>query len=194
MSIFAALGVVAPAEAAVDYFLEVNGVPGESRDAKFAKSIDVFSYSWGASANSEKKGNRVNLQDLSVSKRVDVASPALFQRLVQGTTIPSVELIARKAGETQLVFLRYCLQDVRVSSIQQSGSTGGDDFSQENVSFAYATFSAAVHPAGRKGQRRTVGLRGLERDDRRSDRHLSGPLRPLGRVTHMVRAAQGGPR
>ena len=30
----------------------------------------MFSYSWGASANSEKKGNRVNLSDLNVSKRV----------------------------------------------------------------------------------------------------------------------------
>ena len=151
VSIFAALGVVAPAEAAVDYFLEVNGVPGESHDSKFAKSIDVFSYSWAASANSDKKGNKVNLSDLNVSKNVDVASPALFQRLVQGTTIPSVELIGRKAGESQLVFLRYCLQDVRVTSIQQSGSTGGDDFSQENVSFAYATFSQQYTPQDAKG-------------------------------------------
>jgi type VI secretion system secreted protein Hcp len=150
VSIFAALGVVAPAEAAVDYFLEVNGVPGESHDSKFAKSIDVFSYSWAGSANSEKKGNKVNLSDLNVSKRVDVASPALFQRLVQGTTIPSVELIGRKAGESQLVFLRYCLQDVRVTSIQQSGSSG-EDFSQENVSFGYAAFSQQYTPQDAKG-------------------------------------------
>ena len=150
MSIFAALGVVTPAEAAVDYFLEVNGVPGESRDAKFAKSIDVFSYSWGASANSEKKGNRVNLQDLSVSKNVDVASPALFQRLVQGTTIPSVELIARKAGETQLVFLRYCFQDAHVTSISDGGSRGGDT-PTENVTFGYAAVSEQYTPQDAKG-------------------------------------------
>jgi type VI secretion system secreted protein Hcp len=150
VSIFAALGVVAPAEAAVDYFLEVNGVPGESRDAKFAKSIDVFSYNWGASANSEKKGNRVNLQDLSVAKNVDVASPALFQRLVQGTTIPSAELIARKAGETQLVFLRYCFQDVRVTSISHSGSGGGDS-SIENVTFGYGAVSQQYTPQDAKG-------------------------------------------
>jgi len=150
VSIFAALGVVAPAEAAVDYFLEVNGVPGESHDSKFAKSIDVEAYSWGASARSEKKGNAVNLQDLSVSKKVDVASPALFQRLVQGTTIPSAELIARKAGESQLVFLRYCFQDVRVTSISHSGS-GGEDSSQENVTFGYAAVSQQYTPQDAKG-------------------------------------------
>ena len=151
VSIFAALGVVAPAEAAVDYFLEVNGVPGESHDSKFAKSIDVFSYTWGASANSEKKGNKVNLSDLNVSKNVDVASPALFQRLVQGTTIPSVELIGRKAGESQLVFLRYCFLDARVTSIQHSGSAGGGDTPTENVSFGYAAVSLQYTPQDAKG-------------------------------------------
>ena len=151
VSIFAALGVVAPAEAAVDYFLEVNGVPGESHDSKFAKSIDVQSYSWGASANSEKKGNKVNLSDLNVSKNVDVASPALFQRLVQGTPIPSVELIGRMAGESQLVFLRYCFQDARVTSIQHAGSGGGGDSPTENVSFGYGAVSLQYTPQDAKG-------------------------------------------
>ena len=135
MSIFAALGVVAPAEAAVDYFLEVNGVTGESQDAKQAKSIDVQSVSWGASAADKK----VNLQNLSVTKFVDLASPQLFQRMVQGTNISSAEVIARKAGETPLIYLRYCLQDVRVASIQQASS--GGDASTENVTFSYGSFS-----------------------------------------------------
>ena len=152
MSIFAALGVVAPAEAAVDYFLEVNGVPGESLDAKQAKSIDVEAFSWGGSV-ADKKGG-VSLNDLNVSKRVDLASPALFQRMVQGTTIPSVELIGRKAGETQFIFLRYCLQDVQVTSIQQSGAGGGDT-ANENVSFRYGSFSqqyTSQNSDGKSGQ------------------------------------------
>jgi type VI secretion system secreted protein Hcp len=150
VSIFAALGVVAPAEAAVDYFLEVNGVPGESTDAKQAKSIDVEAFSWGASATSEKKCGGVSLHDLSVTKRVDLASPALFQRLVQGTNIPSVELIARKAGEVQFIFLRYCLQDVTVTSVQQSGHGSGDNVN-ENVTFRYGSFSQQYTPQDAKG-------------------------------------------
>lgn len=153
MSIFAALGVVAPAEAAVDYFLEVNGVPGESKDVKLSKSIDVESFSWGASASADKKG-RVSLHDLSVTKKVDVASPLLFQRLVQGTTIPSAELIARRAGEIQLIFLRYCLQDVQVTSLQQSGHGGGDSVN-ENVTFHYGSFSlqyTSQNADGKAGQ------------------------------------------
>ncbi len=153
MSIFAALGVVATAEAAEDYFLEVNGVPGESQDAKQAKSIDIESFSWGASATTEKKGGGVSLHDLSVTKRVDLASPALFQRLVQGTTIPSVELIARKAGEFQFIYLRYCLQDVQVTSQQQAGH--GGDTATENVTFRYGSFSqqyTSQNSDGKSGQ------------------------------------------
>ena len=148
VSIFAALGVVAPAEAAVDYFLEVNGVAGESQDAKQAKSIDIESFSWGASV-SDKKGS-VSLQDLSITKKVDLASPALFQRLVQGTTIPSVELIARKAGEFQFIFLRYCLQDVQVTSQQQAGH--GGDTTTENVTFRYGSFSQQYTSQGSDGK------------------------------------------
>ena len=137
-SMFAAFGVVAPAEAAVDYFLEVNGVPGESQDAKQAKSIDVLEYSWGASVSPDKKGPR--LGDLVIKHRVDLASPPLFQRLVTGATIPRAELIARKAGASQFIFLRFCFQNVQVSSIQQSGALG-DDAPTEEVSFSYGAVS-----------------------------------------------------
>ena len=136
VSVFAAFGVVAPAEAAVDYFLEVNGVPGESQDAKLAKAIDVKDYSWGASQSADKKGPR--LGDLVITHNVDLASPPLFQRLVTGATIPSAELIARKAGENQFIFLRFCFQNVQVTSIQQAA---GDEAPTEKVSFAYAAVS-----------------------------------------------------
>ena len=147
VSIFAALGVVAPAEAAVDFFLEVNGVTGESTDAKQAKSIEIESFSWGAAASAKK--NAVSLHDLSITKFVDRSSPALFERLVQGTTIPSVELIARRAGEVQLIFLRYCLEDVQVTSQQQAGH--GADTVTENVTFRYGSFSQQYTPQDSKG-------------------------------------------
>ena len=68
VSVFAAFGIVAPAEAAVDYFLEVSGVPGESQDAKQAKTIDVES-SPGAHRQRRQEGRPVSLRDLSVTNR-----------------------------------------------------------------------------------------------------------------------------
>ena len=146
VSIFAAFGVVPTAQAAVDYFLEIDGVEGESQDAKLFKSVEIEAFSWGASSGEKK----VALQDLSVSKFVDLASPQLFQRLVQGTTIPSVELIGLTSGEVQTVFLRYCLQNVRVSSQSQSGNRGGDS-ARENVTFAYGSFTQQYTRLDAKG-------------------------------------------
>ena len=34
---------------AVDYFLKVDGIPGESVDAKHKGEIDVLAFSWGVS-------------------------------------------------------------------------------------------------------------------------------------------------
>jgi type VI secretion system secreted protein Hcp len=140
VSVFAALGVVAPAEAAVDYFLEIEGIPGESRDAKEGKSIDVLSYSWSASAANADKKSTSQFGGFTIAKLVDVASPPLFQHVMSGETIPDMELIGRKAGENQLTFLRLCFQDVRVSSIQQ-GDSRGSESPTESVSFSYGSQS-----------------------------------------------------
>jgi type VI secretion system secreted protein Hcp len=139
-SVIAAFGLAATAQAA-DYFLEVDGVPGESQDEAEANSIDVLSWSWGAANTSDKK-TPLRLQDFSFTHRVDAASPVLFQRLVQGTNIPSAELIGRKTGgRDQLVFLRWCFQDVKVSSVSQGGNSGSGQNPTENVSLAYGSAS-----------------------------------------------------
>src|SRR5688500_9491291 len=103
LSVFAALGVVAPTAEGADYFLEINGIPGETLDARQANSADVLAYSWGATRPAPTGGTggetgRPAMKELTVTKRVDVASPQLFKRLVAGPTIPSMELIGRKPG------------------------------------------------------------------------------------------------
>lgn len=135
--------VVPSAQAAVDYFLEVDGVPGESQDAQHANSIDVLSYSWGAAGGGGR--GRPQLQDLQIVKNVDVASPLLFQRLVQGANIPSMELLGRRTGVSSQDFLRYCFQGVRVSSTQQADSRGSAA-PTESVSFSYSAVSQQYAP------------------------------------------------
>ena len=149
LSLGTTLGVASPA--AADLFLEVQGVPGESQDAQQRNSIDIRSYSWGASGGGEA---RPALQELAVVKNVDIASPLLFQRLVTGAQIPSVELIARTAGANPFVYLRLCFQDVTVSSIKQSAGTA-ENVSTENASFSYGAVSqqySAQTPTGGAGQ------------------------------------------
>ena len=130
-----ALAAPAQASAAVDMFLDLDGIQGESRDAQFRNTIDVLAWSWGASRARDKPAN---FQDLSVTKFIDRSSPALMQKLATGGTIAQGSLRVRKAGENPLVYLRLCFTGIRVSSISTGGS-GGEDRLTENVTFNFAT-------------------------------------------------------
>ena len=130
-----ALAVPAQASAAVDMFLDLDGIQGESRDAQFPNTIDVLAWSWGASRERDKP---VNVQGISLTKYIDRSSPALMQRLAIGGTISNGSLRVRKAGENPLVYLRLCFTGIRVSAISTGGS-GGEDRLTENVTLNFAT-------------------------------------------------------
>jgi type VI secretion system secreted protein Hcp len=129
-----ALAVPAQASAAVDMFLDLDGIQGESRDTQFRDTIDVLAWSWGAS----RKDKAVNFQDISFTKYIDKSSPALMQNLATGGTIANGSLRVRKAGENPLVYLRLCFTGIRVSSISTGGS-GGEDRLTENVTLNFGT-------------------------------------------------------
>jgi type VI secretion system secreted protein Hcp len=129
------LGLLLPsaAPAAMEAFLRLDGIPGESRDARFKDTIDVLAFSWGVSA----AATRPAFQDFSFSKRVDQASPLLLQRAAAGQAIPRATLSIRDAGKPQ-DFLVYCMTDVRVTSLATSGSAG-EDRPAEQLSLSYGT-------------------------------------------------------
>src|SRR5271155_141355 len=76
---------------AVDMFLKLDGVNGESKDKVHGKEIDVLSWSWGltnsgsAHVGGGAGSGKVNVQDLCVSKYVDSSSPNLMLACCQGT-------------------------------------------------------------------------------------------------------------
>ena len=141
-SIAAAFAVAPTANAATDYFLEVEGMAGESMAVR--DTIDVNAFQWGAentttisSATGGAGAGKTSFNRLEINKNIDVTTTALFQKLTTGQHIPSVELVARKAGSSA-PYLRYCLRTVFVTAQQQSGS-GGDDAPQESVTFAFGS-------------------------------------------------------
>jgi len=128
---------------AVDMFMKIDGVPGETKDAKHPNEIEVLAWSWGMS-NSSSFGSgggggagKVNIQDLSFTKYVDVSSHALMLRCATGEHIKSCNLIIRKAGKTQQEYIKLTLDEVMVTSVSTGGS-GGEDRLTENVSLTFA--------------------------------------------------------
>jgi type VI secretion system secreted protein Hcp len=113
--------------AAFDYFLRVDGIQGESADAKHKGEIDVLSWSWGetqatGSPSSAGGAGKVELSDLTVVTHVSKASPHLLLACATGKHIKSAVLTGRKAGKGQAEFLTFSLSDVLVSSYQTGGS------------------------------------------------------------------------
>jgi type VI secretion system secreted protein Hcp len=115
---------------AYDAFLKLDGIKGESMDAKHKGEIDIMSFSWGLTQTGTHGvgggggAGKVNVQDISITKKVDSASPLLFLNCASGTHIKEGTLVVRKAGGTQLEYLKIKLTDVLVSSYEPYGETG----------------------------------------------------------------------
>ena len=78
---------------AVDMFLKLEGVTGESQDKVHTKEIDVLAWSWGMSNSGTAHvgggagSGKCNVQDLSFSKYVDSSSPKLMLNCCNGTHV-----------------------------------------------------------------------------------------------------------
>lgn len=128
---------------AVDMFLKIKGVEGESGDDKHKNEIDVLAWSWGVSqsASSHTGGGggsgKANFQDISVTKYLDSSSNKLLRLCSTGEHIPESLLTIRKAGTEQQEYLKITLSDCIVASVSTGGS-GGEDRLTENVSINFS--------------------------------------------------------
>jgi type VI secretion system secreted protein Hcp len=114
-----------------DYFLEIDGIPGESADSKRKNSIDIESFSWGvANSGSAAHGGgggagKVSMQDFHFVSRVSKASPKLFLACATGQHIKKAVLTVRKAGGDQQEYYVVTLTDCLVSKFEQGTEDEG---------------------------------------------------------------------
>ena len=136
---------------AVDMFIKIGDIKGESKDAAHKESIDILAWSWGLSQSgtfSQGAGGgagKVSVQDISFTKYVDASSTALMVAACKGTHIKQATLTVRKAGDKPLEYIKITLDSVLVSSLSTGGS-GGEDRLTENVSLNFARFKYAYSP------------------------------------------------
>lgn len=116
--------------AAVDYFLKLQGIEGESTDSKHKAEIDIESWSWGATQGGAHGfgggggAGKVQMQDFHFTMRVNKASPKLMLACATGEHIKEAILTCRKAGKEQQEYLKIKFSDLLVSSYQTGGSAG----------------------------------------------------------------------
>jgi type VI secretion system secreted protein Hcp len=136
---------------AADIFAKLGDIKGESIDATHKGEIEVLSISWGISnAGSMSHGTgggegKASFSDLSFMHTVDKASPVLMQACVNGTHLADGTITHRKAGKGQQEYLIVTMKDVIITSVQDSGSTGGGE-TTESVSLAFGSVSIEYKP------------------------------------------------
>lgn len=132
-----------------DIFMLISGVPGESTAPGRAGWMNVFAMSHGLSAPST---NLAYHSDVSFTKRLDSASPLLYDRLNKGTVIPNVQIEFIRSSPSFRQFFKVNLTTVQVSSMSTSASAGGGDiFEQvslfyEQIAWSYTQVDAPGTP------------------------------------------------
>jgi type VI secretion system secreted protein Hcp len=116
--------------AAVDYFLKIDGIDGESADSKHKGEIELESFSFGGTQTGTAGygggggAGKVQLQDFHFVKKTDKASAKLFLHCCNGEHVKTATLVARKAGKDQQEYLKITLSDCIVSNYASGGSAG----------------------------------------------------------------------
>ena len=141
--------------ASSDMFLKITNVQGESSADKHKGEIDVLAWSWGTSNGGAvtKKGvvPAVCVQDLSLTKWIDSASPTLIAMGIVGQTSPTAVLTVRRAGEGQDEYLKLTMTNVSISSYSTGGS-GGEDRLTEQITLHFDSMQGSYTPQGPDGK------------------------------------------
>jgi type VI secretion system secreted protein Hcp len=136
---------------ASDYLLELDGVKGESKDDVHKETIEIASWSMGASnptnvGSAGMSAGKVSYSDLSVMISLEKASVELLSRVSTGKVIKKAVLYGRKAGDDKRQdYLTITLEEVMVSSWQTSASDGsGIPMLSASFSFSKITYQYCV--------------------------------------------------
>lgn len=133
-----------------DYFLKIDGIEGESQDARHRGEIVLDAWSFGGTAEGMVGGKpsgsprpgvasgRFDAQDFEFTAKVSKASPKLFEACATGARLREAAMSARKAGAEQQDYLRIRLSDVVIASYQQGGSSASGDVPVDQVSCSFA--------------------------------------------------------
>jgi type VI secretion system secreted protein Hcp len=158
--------------AQLDYFIKIDGIPGESTDEKHKDEIEVLSYSFGmkhgdagsTSTGGARTAGRVAHKPFLFQKVTDKASAKLLEKCCNGTHIPKAVFTAHRATDQKQKYLQIDFTDIIVSSWTSSHSAttergagaeagGGTMLMEENVELNYGsikyTYTATDHKTGK---------------------------------------------
>jgi type VI secretion system secreted protein Hcp len=135
------------------YFLKLDGIAGESTDAKHKDEIELVSFSWGVAqavsgGASGRGAGKAQLKQFEFLVRVSKASPALFLAAVSGRHLKDASLSVRRSTKAAFDWLKVKFSDVLITSYEQAGD---EEAPHELVAFDFARVELQVTPQAPRG-------------------------------------------
>lgn len=152
----AAAMIASPRLSPAPAYMKLGDIKGEAADEGHKEWIEIQSWSWGES-NPGYVGvpttEKVNVQDISFTKRIDKSSPQLMLRCAMGQQITSGTLVftTRAPGAADDTYMKYELKDVLISSFQHGGRAADGSLPTESVSLNFSKIEMTyyyVDPTG----------------------------------------------
>lgn len=119
---------------AIDVYLQIDGIKGESQDDKHKDWIECESVNWSisqprsatASTGGGHTAERAELSEITFYKLADLASPILAQTCAAGKTIPKAKFVFMRAdgqGE-RIPYYEIALENVLIGHVAPSVGAG----------------------------------------------------------------------
>jgi type VI secretion system secreted protein Hcp len=154
---------------AIDSYLQIDGLKGESTDSDHKDWIEILSFSHAisqpASATGSSAGGgsvgRAKHDDFVVTKNVDLASPKLYEMCSSGKHIKKVVIeLMRASGDSRVKYMVVEMDQVAISTVHLN-TAESEDLPFESVSFSYGvikwTYTQQKRADGSKGGNVTGG-------------------------------------
>ena len=142
--------LASPVHSAVDMFLKLDGIKGESKDHGHRDEIEILSFSWGMTNTPVMGGGggagKVSFHDFHFVTKLSKASPQLLTACAGGTNIVSATLYVRDSATSTNDYYQIKLENMQISSLKHSrpaAAAGSDDRPTEEVAFYFNKITAA---------------------------------------------------
>ncbi|NHZ90042.1 type VI secretion system tube protein Hcp [Massilia sp. CCM 8733] len=131
---------------AIDVYLQLDGIKGESTDSSHKDWIECQSVSWEvlqpksatASTGGGHTAERTEHRDIVIAKLADLATPLLLQNCSSGKTLgkAKIEFLRADGQGDRIKYFEIELDNVIISSVAPAVSQG--DILSENLSLKYS--------------------------------------------------------
>ena len=138
--------------ASTRWFLNLDGIPGESAAVDHKGEIDVLSYSWGVASGGSGTmsgghvAGKATFTDLHITTPLSIASPKLFLACATGQHIKKATLVGlRNTGKGKgAEVLEVTMEDILITSVTESGEPNA--VPSESLSLAYSKIEITYTP------------------------------------------------